>query len=68
MFLDLQVGSITEPLTGRSWGKKTIISQICRRVGYDQSQGMKVSHRVFMHYGNNIESLISSQFGASLVT
>jgi len=55
MFLDLQVDNLAEPLTGRSWDKRTIMSQIYQRTAYYQSQGMKVSHRVLIHYGDNIE-------------
>lgn len=55
MILDLQVGNLTEPLTGRRWDRQAIMRQINQRIAYYQSHGMTQSDRVFVHYGNNLE-------------
>ena len=58
MFLDLQVGSITEPLTGRRWDRLTIMSRCYERIAYFEERGMRGSDRVFIQYGNNIEFFV----------
>src|ERR1700740_1683544 len=58
MFLDLRVGNLTEPLTGRRWDRQMIMSQIYQRIAYYQSRGMKNHDRVFLHYGNNLEFFV----------
>jgi len=58
MFLDLQVGNLTEPLTGRSWDRQTVMRQFHRRMAYYQSHGMTYGDRTFLHYGNNLEFFI----------
>lgn len=55
MFLDLQVGNLTEPLAGRRWDRQAIMGQIYQRIAYYRSQGMTNFDRVFVHYGNNLE-------------
>lgn len=58
MFLDLQVGNLTEPLTGRRWEKQAIIHQFFKRIAYYQSQGMTPTDRVFVHHGNKLEFFV----------
>jgi acyl-CoA synthetase (AMP-forming)/AMP-acid ligase II len=58
MFLDLHVGNLTEPLTGRRWDRQTIMRQLCQRTAYFQSHGMTCSDRVFVHYGNKLEFFV----------
>lgn len=58
MFIDLQVGSLTEPLTDRKWNRQTIMRYVYQRIAYYQSQGMTNSDRVFVHYGNNLEFFV----------
>ena len=55
MFLDLHVGSLIEPLTGRRWDRNSILHQLYGRVAYLQSHGLSESDIVFMHYGNTLE-------------
>jgi acyl-CoA synthetase (AMP-forming)/AMP-acid ligase II len=55
MFLDLQVGNLTEPLTGRSWDREMITLECSRRVAYYQNRGMTEGDRVFVLYGNCLE-------------
>ena len=58
MFLDLQVGNLIEPLTGRKWDKQKIMRLFCHRIAYFQSHGMKSMDRSFIHYGNNLEFFV----------
>ena len=58
MFLDLHVGNLTEPLTGRRWDRQTIMRQFCRRTAYYQRHGMTDPDRVFVHYGNTLEFMV----------
>ena len=58
MFLDLHVGNITEPLTGRRWDCRSIMSRCHQRVAYFEGRGMGRSDRVFVQYGNNIEFFV----------
>ncbi|MBI2486505.1 MAG: hypothetical protein HYW01_06035 [Deltaproteobacteria bacterium] len=55
MFLDLQVGNLTEPLAGRRWDRQAIMGQIYQRIAYYRSQGMTNFDPVFVHYRNNLE-------------
>jgi oxalate---CoA ligase len=58
MFLNLHVGNLTEPLTGRTWSRQQIRQQLYQRIAYYQSYGMSQSDRVFLHYGNQIEFFV----------
>jgi len=58
MFLGLQVGNLVEPLTGRRWDSQTIRRLVCQRIDYFQHQGITISDRVFIHYGNNLEFFV----------
>lgn len=58
MFLDLQVGNLTEPLSGRRWDRQVIMGQIHKRIAYYRSQGMTNFDGVFVHYGNNLEFFV----------
>ena len=55
MFLDLRLGSLTEPLTGRHWTEQDMRSQVERRVALYVEQGLSSGDRVFLHYGNCLE-------------
>jgi len=55
MFVDLQVGDLTEPLTGRSWKSQEAMAQIFQRVELYGNQGIRRSERVFLFNGNNLE-------------
>ena len=58
MFLDLDVGSITEPLTGRSWDRTTILQHCEQRLAHLRGCGLRRSDRVFVHYGNTLEFFV----------
>ena len=58
MFFDLQVGNLTEPLTGRRGDHQTIMRHFCRRIVYYQNHGMSQSDRVFLHHGNSLEFFV----------
>jgi oxalate---CoA ligase len=55
MFVDLQVGDLTEPLTGRSWKSQQAMAQIFHRVDRYGSRGIRRGDRVFLFYGNKLE-------------
>lgn len=58
MFLDLQVGSLVEPLTGRSWDHRRIQREFGHRLAYFQNHGLAPSDLVFIHYGNTAEFFV----------
>lgn len=58
MFLDLQVGNLIEPLTGRIWDRASILQQFYRRIAYLQHHGLSDSDVVFLHYGNTLEFFV----------
>lgn len=55
MFLDLQVGNLVEPITGRKWDRATIKRQFIQRAAFYHREGLSPGDRVFVHYGNNLE-------------
>lgn len=58
MLLDLQVGNLTEALSGRHWDRATIAQQFLRRVGHYASKGLQHGDRIFIHFGNNLELFV----------
>jgi acyl-CoA synthetase (AMP-forming)/AMP-acid ligase II len=58
MYLDLQVGNLVEPLSGRRWDRQTIESGVSRRINNYQRQGITNSDRIFIHHGNNLEFFV----------
>jgi acyl-CoA synthetase (AMP-forming)/AMP-acid ligase II len=55
VLLDLQLGHLVEPLSGRRWNQEAIQREILRRVGYYHRHGMRPADRVFLLYGNRLE-------------
>src|SRR5262245_45449669 len=55
MFVDLQVGDLSEPLTGRSWRSGEARAQIFQRAAGYCARGVQSGNRVFLFYGNNLE-------------
>jgi acyl-CoA synthetase (AMP-forming)/AMP-acid ligase II len=55
MFLDLAVGSLTEPAGHRHWNREEVPRRIAARIRHYQSAGLSVGDRVFIHYGNRME-------------
>ncbi len=58
MFLDLHVGELSEPLTGRRWRRAEIADRMLRRVARYRACGMARDDRVFIHYGNSLEFFV----------
>jgi acyl-CoA synthetase (AMP-forming)/AMP-acid ligase II len=55
MFLDLNVGQIVEPISGRKWTQAEIHHEIAKRTARFQRHGLARGHRVFMPFGNRLE-------------
>lgn len=55
MLVELNLGNLVEPLSGRRWDKAEIRRQIALRVGRLQSLGLAPEERVFMPFGNRLE-------------
>lgn len=55
MFLDLNVGQIVEPISGRKWTQEDIHHEIAKRTARFQRHGLARGHRVFMPFGNRLE-------------
>jgi acyl-CoA synthetase (AMP-forming)/AMP-acid ligase II len=58
MFVDLKVGSLHEPLTGRRWDRSEIMRRWALRVAFYQDRGLTRSDRVFLHFGNTLEFFV----------
>src|SRR5688572_7376653 len=58
MFLDLRVGHLIEPLTGRHWAPNDVNMRLEARIGAYAAAGMIRGDRVFIHFGNCNEFFI----------
>ncbi len=58
MFLDLKVGNLVEPFTGRRWDQRTIHHEFEHRLAFFQGQGLAPHDRVFIHFGNALEFFV----------
>lgn len=58
MILDLRVGDLCEPLTGRTWPGPTIPGRCDHRVAYYRDRGVRTGDRVFLHFGNSLEFFV----------
>ena len=71
MFLDLEVGNLIEPLTGRQWDKSAIYNAYHQRLSYYTHNGLKPKDRVFLLYGNCLEFFVDLiaiwNLGASVI-
>jgi len=52
MFLDLQVGNLIEPLSGRRWAPADTHMRVEARIAAYAAEGLKRGDRVFIHFGN----------------
>lgn len=55
MLMQLQVGSLVEPFSGRRWLPDEIRRQVALRVGRLQALGVAAGDRVFLPFGNRLE-------------
>jgi acyl-CoA synthetase (AMP-forming)/AMP-acid ligase II len=58
MFLDLQVGNLIEPMTGRRWDPASILERFSDRISFLHGRGLTKSDLVFVHYGNTLEFFV----------
>ena len=58
MFLDLHVGNLVEPSTGRRWDRPRIQREFYSRLAYFLGHGLAPGDRVFIHYGNTVEFFV----------
>ena len=55
MFLELQVGELTEPISGRRWDRGAIAREVALRIARFQRHGLARGDRVFLPFGNRLE-------------
>lgn len=55
MFLDLQIGNLTEPVSGRRWDRSAIAREVACRIARFQTHGLVRGDRVFLPFGNRLE-------------
>lgn len=55
MLIELNLGNLIEPFSGRRWSPAEINRQIALRVGRLQSLGVAPEDRVFLPFGNRLE-------------
>lgn len=55
MFLDLHVGLLAEPLSGRRWTPADVAREVALRVARLQRHGLARGDRVFLPFGNRLE-------------
>lgn len=58
MLLDLKVGNLTEPVSGRSWDGLELRRQVARRIARFQRHQLAPGDRVFLHFGNRLEFFV----------
>lgn len=55
MLLELQVGNLVEPFSGRRWNRADTNREVARRVARFQTRGLARRDRVFLPFGNRLE-------------
>lgn len=55
MLLELNVGSLTEPFTGRSWDRAEVWRQVGQRIARFQDRQLQRGDRVFLPFGSRLE-------------
>ena len=58
MLLDLKVGNLTEPVSGRSWDGPEIHRQVARRIARFKRHQLAAGDRVFLPFGNRLEFFV----------
>lgn len=71
MFLELNIGKIVEPISGRCWLPRVTQHEIAKRIARFQRHGLSRGDRVFIPFGNRLEFfaelLAAWQLGACAV-
>lgn len=55
MYVDLKLGSLHEPLSGRAYTSLECRQQVLRRAALLRARGVQPGDRAFIHYGNRAE-------------
>lgn len=55
MFVDLDVGTLHEPLSGRRWEPASVRREVARRLVHFRQHQLQPADRVFIGYGNRLE-------------
>ena len=58
MVLDLQVGHLVEPLSGRRWTPEETMRRVDARAAEYGAKGFQPGERVFVHFGNSNEFFV----------
>jgi acyl-CoA synthetase (AMP-forming)/AMP-acid ligase II len=58
MLVDLKVGSLHEPLTGRRWDPSEITRRWLQRAAFYRDADLRPGDRVFLHFGNAPELFV----------
>ncbi len=58
MIVDLGLGPLTEPVTGKHWDRETVRERYHQRLGFFLRHGLAASDRVFLHFGNPPEFFV----------
>src|SRR6185312_4562616 len=58
MFVNLQVGNLTDALTGRTWDRQVIGRELRQRQAFFRDRGVTPADRVFLHHGNSLEFFV----------
>ncbi|EXI81287.1 MAG: Long-chain-fatty-acid--CoA ligase FadD13 [Candidatus Accumulibacter appositus] len=58
MLLDLKVGNLTEPVSGRNWDSAEIGHQVARRIARFKRHRLAPGDRVFLPFGNRLEFFV----------
>ena len=55
MFVDLEIGTLAEPVSGRRWGPADVARQVALRIGRYERAGLQPGDRVVLPFGNRLE-------------
>lgn len=55
MLLDLQIGALAEPVSGRRWDNAAIDREVACRIARLRAHGLARGNRVFLTFGNRLE-------------
>jgi acyl-CoA synthetase (AMP-forming)/AMP-acid ligase II len=58
LFIDLRIGALHEPLSGRRWSSEEVQQLVLRRATRLFDLGVRRGQRVFVHYGNTAEFFV----------